>query len=97
MQDPVERLALSADRARLASVTHDSMLRVWDLGFLHDDDAGDLDDEADGEPAAAASGVRSGDHGPASSNGRPDTQAAPAAAINGAQVRRESPLRHWRS
>ena len=32
-QDPVERLALSADRARLASVAHDSTLRLWDLGL----------------------------------------------------------------
>ena len=92
----MERLALSADRARLASVAHDSTLRLWDLGFLHEDDAGDSGDEADGEPAAAAAGVRPGDPGPASPSGRPLSQAAPAAANNGAPVRRASPVWHWR-
>lgn len=97
-QDPVERLALSADRARLASVAHDSTLRLWDLGFLHEDDTGDSGDEADGEPAAAAAGgARPGDGGPASPSARPHSQAlmAPAAAINGARVRGDSPLWQW--
>ena len=52
LQDPVERLALSADRRRLASVAHDSTLRLWDLGALHDEDP-DAAESADEAPAAA--------------------------------------------
>ena len=59
-QDPVERLALSADRRRLASVAHDSTLRLWDMGFLHEDadsEPGGADGDADG---GAASGAAAG-------------------------------------
>ena len=93
----MERLALSADRSRLASVAHDSTLRLWDLGFLRMDDTDESGDEAYGEPAASANGIHPGDQGAPSSSGRPDTQAAPAAAIDGAQVRTHALLRHWRT
>lgn len=50
---PVERLALSADRAVLASMSHDSCVKLWDLSILQDDD-GDTSEweEADSEEAA---------------------------------------------
>ena len=34
---PIERLALSQDRATLASVSHESCLRLWDVSQLADD------------------------------------------------------------
>ena len=36
---PIERLALSHDRATLASVSHESCLRLWDMSQLADSDA----------------------------------------------------------
>ncbi len=41
---PVERLALSYDRRVLASTSHDSVVKLWDMGLLLEDD-----DEEDGE------------------------------------------------
>ena len=41
---PIERLALSHDRATLASVSHESCLRLWDLSQL----AHESEDEEDG-------------------------------------------------
>ncbi|KAK9832054.1 hypothetical protein WJX81_002755 [Elliptochloris bilobata] len=77
-QDPVERLALSADCLRLASVAHDSTLRLWDLGFLREDDA-DSGDEAAQAPEAA-NGTHVGGQGPTSTSGRRAAEAASAAA-----------------
>lgn len=50
---PVERLALSADRAVLASMSHDSCVKLWDMSILQDDE-GDTSEweEADSEEAA---------------------------------------------
>lgn len=56
---PIERLALSHDRATLASVSHESCLRLWDLSQL----AQESEDEGEGthadqeESAAVASQV----------------------------------------
>ena len=41
---PIERLALSHDQARLASVSHESCLRLWDLSHLAE--GSDEEDEA---------------------------------------------------
>ena len=41
---PIERLALSHDRATLASVSHESCLRLWDLSQL----AHESEDEEEG-------------------------------------------------
>jgi ATP-dependent RNA helicase DOB1 len=38
---PVERLALSADRAVLASTAHDSCVKLWDLSILQEDEGGE--------------------------------------------------------
>lgn len=43
---PIERLALSHDRATLASVSHESCLRLWDLSHL----ANESEAEEDGAP-----------------------------------------------
>lgn len=48
---PIERLALSHDRARLASVSHESCLRLWDLSQLADGGDGEEEDEAEGAEA----------------------------------------------
>ena len=40
----VEKLALSYDRKRLASISHDTMLKIWNTEFLFDDDGEDDDD-----------------------------------------------------
>lgn len=49
---PIERLALSHDRATLASVSHESCLRLWDLSHLahesEDEDGGTQPDEVEG-------------------------------------------------
>lgn len=50
---PIERLALSHDRATLASVSHESCLRLWDLSHL----AHESEDEEDGAQADDSAGV----------------------------------------
>ncbi|KAK9823827.1 hypothetical protein WJX72_005787 [[Myrmecia] bisecta] len=42
--DPIERLAMSADRSMLASASHDNTLRLWDVAYLGEDD--DEEEEA---------------------------------------------------
>lgn len=37
---PVERLAMSGDRAVLASMSHESCIKLWGLSILHDDEVG---------------------------------------------------------
>ncbi len=53
---PIERLALSHDRARLASVSHESGLRLWDLSQLTEGSA--EDEEAEENEAEAGFGDR---------------------------------------
>ena len=48
---PIERLTLSHDKARLASVSHESCLRLWDLSQLAE---GSDDDDQEGEEDEAA-------------------------------------------
>ncbi|DBA90662.1 hypothetical protein WJX77_010677 [Trebouxia sp. C0004] len=49
---PIERLALSHDRSRLASVSHESCLKLWDLSQLAEG-SNDEDEEEEGQGAAA--------------------------------------------
>ena len=49
---PIERLALSHDRSRLASVSHESCLKLWDLSQLAEG-SDDEDEEEEGQGAAA--------------------------------------------
>ena len=49
---PIERLALSHDRSRLASVSHESCLKLWDLSQLAE--GSDDEDEEEEEEGAAA-------------------------------------------
>lgn len=46
---PIERLSLSADRALLASASHDNSVKLWDLAYLREEGSGD----EEGEPADA--------------------------------------------
>lgn len=48
---PIERLALSGDHTTLASVSHESCLKLWDLTHLKD--SGSDEEEAGQEGAAA--------------------------------------------
>ena len=50
---PIERLALSHDRATLASVSHECCLRLWDLSQL----AHDSEDEEEGAQADEQEGA----------------------------------------
>jgi len=52
---PVERLVLSADRAVLASMSHDSCVKLWDMSILQDDDsgAGEKGDSSEWEEAGS--------------------------------------------
>jgi hypothetical protein len=52
---PIERLALSGDRAVLASTAHDSCVKLWDLSILQEDEGGEDSsewEEAGSEEAA---------------------------------------------
>ena len=53
---PIERLALSHDSAKLASVSHESCLRLWDLSHLAEgsDEDGEEQEAAGLETEAAA-------------------------------------------
>lgn len=42
---PVERLALSADKQLLASMSHDSCVKLWDMSILQDDGEGEQGEE----------------------------------------------------
>lgn len=44
---PVERLALSADKQLLASMSHDNCIKLWDMMILQDDSDADEDEDAD--------------------------------------------------
>jgi hypothetical protein len=48
---PVERLALSADRVTLASASHDSTVKLWDISYLREDGTGaeGAEEEAEAE------------------------------------------------
>lgn len=46
---PIEKIALSHDRALLASCSHDQTVQFWDVAFLTEDDGEEDDDmEEDG-------------------------------------------------
>lgn len=53
---PIERLALSHNRATLASVSHESCLRLWDVSQLADDS--EEEEEGAQEGAEEGAGVR---------------------------------------
>jgi hypothetical protein len=93
---PVERLALSQDRAVLASMSHDSCVKLWDLSVLQDDSGEEGDsssewEEAGSEEAAdgADASAQQQDGGPAAAaakqgqTGRENGAAAAAAAPAG--------------
>ena len=46
---PVERIALSHDKSFLASCSHDSTVKFWDVGYIFEEDDGEDDDEADSD------------------------------------------------
>lgn len=54
---PIERLTLSEDARWLASASHDSTIKVWDLSVLHDDD--DEEGAEIGSPDGGQDGKRS--------------------------------------
>ncbi|GFR46760.1 hypothetical protein Agub_g8386 [Astrephomene gubernaculifera] len=65
---PVERLALSHDRRVLASTSHDSAVKLWDLSLLLEDDDEGEGEEGEGEgeeeeEGAEAVGGRGGSEG----------------------------------
>eukprot|EP00878_Enallax_costatus_P022740 GHUV01024144.1.p1 GENE.GHUV01024144.1~~GHUV01024144.1.p1 ORF type:complete len:213 (+),score=82.42 GHUV01024144.1:1348-1986(+) len=75
---PVERVALSADRQLLASMSHDSCIKLWDMSILQDDS--DVEQEEDGdEQQQEQQGTAAG----------PDEPVAGAAAPNGAAERKQ--------
>ena len=50
----IERIVLSADKSRLASISHDHTIKLWDSGMLlaeDDDDEQDEDDDNDSDDA----------------------------------------------
>ena len=90
---PIERLSLSADRAFLASASHDNSVKVWDLAQLatssDDDEDGVSDAEEDGDDeeeeveeaaAAGASGKAQSKEAAAAAKGGRQRGAAAAAA-----------------
>jgi len=50
-EDPVERLAFSRDKLLLASSSHDDAVRLWDMGYLFEDEG-----EAEGEEEGVGMG-----------------------------------------
>jgi hypothetical protein len=58
---PVERLALRADRRMLASSSHDTVVRLWDLGPLLDEGCEDAEEDADREKDGCAGTADRGD------------------------------------
>lgn len=54
---PIERLAVSRDRAVLASASHDNTVKLWDLGALEDGS----DEEDEGEAANTAAEQHAGE------------------------------------
>ncbi|KAF8072908.1 WDR55 [Scenedesmus sp. PABB004] len=77
---PVERLALSDDRAVLASTGHDAVVKLWDLAVLRDDDGEEEEEEEQGEQEPAAAEEQQQQQAPA---------AAGAAAAAGAKRRKQ--------
>ena len=53
---PVERLALSPSRAWLASASHDTSVKLWDVSHLGEEDGA----AGGGEPAGSGGGGRAG-------------------------------------
>ncbi|PNW87205.1 hypothetical protein CHLRE_02g113250v5 [Chlamydomonas reinhardtii] len=57
----VERLALSADKHVLVSMSHDSAVKLWDLALLHEDDDEDgEEEEEEGGEEGAEEGAQAG-------------------------------------
>ena len=48
---PIERLALARDQATLASLSHESCLKLWDLAHLKDSGSGEEDEDVHQEAA----------------------------------------------
>ena len=59
---PVEKLGMNADRSFVGSVTHDTMIRLWNTSILFDDDHEADDDDEDKEQVMTsnASGSQDG-------------------------------------
>lgn len=51
---PIERLAFSSDRKVLGSVSHDHVLKLWDVNYLLEDDMNVMEDQAFKESNNAA-------------------------------------------
>jgi ATP-dependent RNA helicase DOB1 len=75
---PVERLALAGDKAVLASMSHDSCVKLWDLSVLQDEDGADSSEWEEAGSEEAADGVAA--EAPAQQQ---DEAPAPAAAAAG--------------
>lgn len=77
---PIERLAMSADRAWLASASHDNTVKLWDLSCLAEDDD---DDEAE-EGKEDAEDAEEGQQAAAGAAGAAQPAAAAAGGAGGA-------------
>jgi ATP-dependent RNA helicase DOB1 len=81
---PVERLALSGDKAVLASMSHDSCVKLWDLSVLQDEDGADSSEWEEAGSEEAAEGVAAQVSAQQQDEG---TAPAPAAAGQGQKGR----------
>lgn len=75
---PVERLALAGDKAVLASMSHDSCVKLWDLSVLQDEDGPDSSEWEEAGSEEAAEGLAA-----EASAQQQDGDPAPAAAAAG--------------
>lgn len=73
---PVERLALSQDRAVLASMSHDSCVKLWDLSVLQDDSGAEGDSSSEWEEAGSEEAADGADAQAEQQDGAPAAAAA---------------------
>ena len=73
---PVERLALSQDRAVLASMSHNSCVKLWDMSVLQDDSGEEGDSSSEWEEAGSEEAADGADAQAQQQDGAPATAAA---------------------
>ena len=54
---PVERMRWSADRSIIGSISHDTVVRFWDVSYLHEDDGEDEEEEEGGAMETGAADI----------------------------------------